>query len=89
VTLRYRLKNGTHARLSDMTDTLSVQGRKAAVASLGLPFAIEHDAYLQDTLEKLDGPLWQTLSPSSNLENDRIWIESVVLRGIPELRLRR
>jgi hypothetical protein len=88
-TLRYRLNDGTRARLSDMTDALSVHGRKAAVASLGLPFAIGRDAYLQDTLEKLEGPLWQSVSPSCSLENDRIWIESVVLRGVPERRLRR
>jgi hypothetical protein len=60
-----------------------------AVASLGLPFAMEYDAYLLDTLEKWEGPLWQTLSPRCNVENDRIWIQSVVLRGVPELKLRR
>jgi hypothetical protein len=72
-----------------MTDTLSMLGRKAAVASLGLPFAMGYDAYLQDTLEKSKGPLWQTLSPSSDLENDHIFTQSVVLRGVPEQRLRR
>lgn len=89
MTLRYRLKTGMYAQLSEMTDTLSRLGRRAAVASLGLPFAMGYDTYLQDTLEKWEGPLWQTLSPSSNLENDRIWMQSVVLRGVPELRLRR
>lgn len=89
MTLRYRLKTGIYSQLSEMTDTLSRLGRRAAVASLGLPFAMGYDTYLQDTLEKWEGPLWQTLSPSSNLENDRIWIQSVVLRGVPELRLRR
>ncbi|PSN51241.1 Protein misato [Blattella germanica] len=88
MTLRYRLKDGQPSRLCEMTDVLSRLGRKAAVASLGLPFAMERDAFLLDTLEKWEGPLWQTLSPSCDLENDRIWLQSVVLRGIPEGKLR-
>ncbi|KDR19639.1 protein misato homolog 1 isoform X2 [Zootermopsis nevadensis] len=87
-TLRYRLKTGMRTSLSEMTDSLSRLGRRVAVASLGLPFAMEYDAYLLDTLEQWEGPLWQTLSPNCNLENDRIWIQSVVLRGVPKLRLK-
>lgn len=75
--------------MSEMTNSLSVLGRRVAVASLGLPFAMGYNAYLLDTLEKWEGPLWQTLSPGCNLQDDRIWIQSVVLRGLPEARLRR
>ncbi|XP_069672251.1 protein misato homolog 1 [Periplaneta americana] len=87
LTLRYRLKTGVSSRLSEMCDTLNRVGRRVAVASLGLPFSMEYDSYLLDTLEKWEGPLWQTLSPSCDLENDRIWCQSVVLRGVPEPKL--
>jgi hypothetical protein len=87
-TLRYRMRTGTYTCLSEMTNSLSMLGRRVAVASLGLPFAMGYNAYLLDTLEKWEGPLWQTLSPGCNLQDDRIWMQSVVLRGVPEVRLR-
>ncbi|XP_067002875.2 protein misato homolog 1 isoform X2 [Anabrus simplex] len=88
LTLRYRLRASPHFLMGEMCHDLSRLGRRAAAASLGVPFAMHSDAFLLETLENWEGPLWQSLTPNCSLEEDRIWMQSVVLRGIPQSRLR-
>nr|CAD7204007.1 unnamed protein product [Timema douglasi]CAD7397703.1 unnamed protein product [Timema poppensis] len=88
ITLRYRCRESSASGLAELCDELSRHGRRAAATSLGLPFAMKPDGFLLDTLETWQGPLWQSLSPNCLLEEDRIWMQSVVLRGITPNRMR-
>ncbi|KAK3913705.1 Protein misato [Frankliniella fusca] len=89
--LRYRLRNGSD-RMSDMIDPMRRHGRSVACCSLGLPFGIKEGDNLLHTLETWEGPLWTSLTPHCNPDiedlNHRLWMQSVVIRGIPQKRLR-
>lgn len=89
--LRYRLKTGSD-RMSDMTDPMSRHGRRVACCSLGLPFGIQEGGNLLHTLETWEGPLWTSITPHCDPDMEdltkRLWMQSVVLRGIPQSRLR-
>lgn len=50
--------------LSDLCADLCVHGRKAAAASVCLPFSLNKDADLIDCLDKWEGPLYKSLTPS-------------------------
>lgn len=89
--LRYRLRSGTE-RLSDLVDPMRRHGRSVTCCSIGLPFGIREGDTLLNTLEKWEGPFWTSITPhcTPDMEdiNQRIWMQSVVLRGIPQSRLR-
>ncbi|KAF4528253.1 hypothetical protein B566_EDAN014143 [Ephemera danica] len=87
-TLRYRLRGGTAGGLTELAQELALGGRKAVAASLTLPFPMQDRSYLLDTLEQWDGPLWQSVSSCCDLSQDRVWAQSVVLRGIPNSKLK-
>ncbi|XP_047117531.1 protein misato [Schistocerca piceifrons] len=88
LTLPWRLRTPPSS-LGDMCSGLSCVGRTFAAASLSLPFSLKEDAFLLDTLENWDGPLWESLTPSCPLQEDRIWIQSLTLRGVPATKLKR
>lgn len=75
--------------MEDLTQELVAGGRKAAAASVNFPFPMKHRSFLLDTLEQWEGPLWQSLSSCCDLNDDRIWAQSVVLRGVPNSKLKR
>nr|CAD7435366.1 unnamed protein product [Timema monikensis] len=56
ITLRYRCRESSASGLAELCDELSRHGRRAAAASLGLPFAMKPDGFLLDTLETWQGP---------------------------------
>ncbi|KAJ1530772.1 hypothetical protein ONE63_005625 [Megalurothrips usitatus] len=90
-TLQYRLKTGFD-RMSDLVDPMRRNGRSVASCSMGLPFGIKEGENLFSALEKWEGPLWTSITPHCNPDmediNQRIWMQSVVLRGIPQTRLK-
>lgn len=88
VSLPYRMKSSSATHLSDICQGLSQLGRKFAAASVSLPFCMKDDAFLLDTLENWEGPLWESLTPNCSLQEERIWLQSVVLRGIPQSKLK-
>lgn len=68
---------------------MSRLGRRAIAGSLQLPFPIA-DNYLFNLLETWEGPYWQSLTPSCTLDKEGdMWMQSIVLRGIPENKLRK
>lgn len=89
--LRYRLRSVTD-RLSDLVDPMRRYGRSVSCCSVGLPFGIKEGDNLLNTLEKWEGPFWTSITPhcTPDMEdiNQRIWMQSVVLRGIPQSRVR-
>jgi len=92
ITLRHRLrKNPCH--LSDLVDPMSLLGRRVASASLALPLPIRTDSFLLDTLESWYGPLWTSLTPRCKADpdciQDKVWMQSVVIRGVTDSQLKR
>ncbi|CAG9820461.1 unnamed protein product [Phaedon cochleariae] len=85
VSMKYRLRS-TDFTLSDLGADLSQNGRKAAAASLCLPFPIEGD--LLDCLDKWEGPLYRSITPGCDIGTYRM-MQHVTLRGIPEDRLKK
>ena len=74
--------------LSDLCADLNKLGRKAVATSLSLPFPLTADSDLIDILDDLDGSTpWTTLTPSCDITMD-YGMQSLVLRGIPENRLK-
>lgn len=86
-TLSYRMR-GNNGTLAELCSCLARVGRTAAAASVGIPFPIPEGATLLSMLEQWEGPLWQSLTPACSLNDDRIWVQSVVLRGISQDKLR-
>lgn len=88
LTLRYRTKKYANASLSDLCVDLNKLGRKAAATTLSLPFPMKTKMDLIDILDEFEGSLWTSLTPSCNIPMDYD-MRSLVLRGIPEERLKR
>lgn len=88
LTVRYRRKEYPNVVLSDLCADLNKLGRKAAVTSLTLPFPMTEKMDLIDVLDEFEGQLWTSLTPNCDIPMDRN-MQSIVLRGIPEERLKR
>ncbi|KOC68125.1 Protein misato [Habropoda laboriosa] len=88
LTIRYRRKEYPNVVLSDLCADLNKLGRKAAATSLTLPFPMTAKADLIDVLDDFEGTLWTSLTPNCHIPMDKN-MQSIVLRGIPEERLKR
>ncbi|XP_043506654.1 protein misato [Frieseomelitta varia] len=88
LTIRYRRKEYSNVVLSDLCADLNKLGRKATATSLTLPFPITAKADLIDMLDDFEGPLWTSLTPNCAISMDKN-MQSIVLRGISEERLKR
>lgn len=89
VSLLYRLRSSLD-RLSDLTLRLVQGGRVAGALSLRLPLTLSPASTLLDTLESWEGPLTQSLTPLPVSDSHSgLWLQSLVLRGLPESRLMR
>ncbi|XP_017476118.1 PREDICTED: protein misato isoform X1 [Rhagoletis zephyria] len=89
ISLRYRLRNAPGAySLPAFCGDLNNYGRKLAAAAFALPFAMQHDQYLIDCLDKFEGPIFTSLTPNCSIGTDYI-IQSLCVRGIPRERLKR
>lgn len=64
-------------------------GRTAVAASLSLPFPVRRSSTLLQTLEEWEGPLFHSITPQCNLEEDTTNIQLLSLRGVPEHRLKK
>ncbi|XP_033356767.1 protein misato [Bombus vosnesenskii] len=88
LTIRYRRREYPNVVLSDLCADLNKLGRKAVATSLTLPFPMTAKADLIDVLDELEGPLWTSLTPNCDIPMDKN-MQSIVLRGISEERLKR
>lgn len=88
LTMRYRRKEYPNVVLSDLCADLNKLGRKAAATSLTLPYPMTEKKDLIDVLDDFTGTLWTSLTPSCDIGMDKN-MQSIVLRGIPEERLKR
>lgn len=88
ISLRYRQKEYPTSAMSDLCADLNKLGRKAAAATLSLPFPMSAGKDLIDILDDHEGPLWTSLTPSCDVFLDKS-MQSLVLRGIDEGRLKR
>ncbi|KAK1136270.1 hypothetical protein K0M31_000835 [Melipona bicolor] len=88
LTIRYRRKEYSNVVLSDLCADLNKLGRKATATSLTLPFPMAAKADLIDVLDDFEGPLWTSLTPNCDISMDKN-MQSIVLRGISEERLKR
>lgn len=88
LTIRYRRKEYSNVVLSDLCADLNKLGRKATATSLTLPFPMTAKADLIDVLDDFEGPLWTSLTPNCDISMDKN-MQSIVLRGISEERLKR
>lgn len=88
LTLRYRRKEYPNVVMSDLCADLNKFGRKAAATSLSLPFPMVAKMDLIDVLDEFEGNIWTSLTPSCDIPMDKN-MQSIVLRGIPEDRLKR
>jgi hypothetical protein len=89
LSLQYRLKNSSsHNHLSQFCANLNVNSRKMCGAKVSFPFPMNEKEDLIDFLDKFDGELMQSLSPGTKIGTDRI-IQSITLRGVPKLRLKK
>lgn len=89
VSLKYRLRDDWTS-LHDVVSGLSFSDRKICAGSLNLPFPMTPDSYLLDTLEDLEEskPLWTQLTPGCDIDNNKIYFQRLLIRGIPVERLR-
>ncbi|KAJ8925913.1 hypothetical protein NQ315_009765 [Exocentrus adspersus] len=85
-TLKHRLKSSSFS-LVDLCADLSHNGRKAAAASLCMPFSFNVDANLLECLDNWEGPLTKSITPNCTIGSDRL-MQYVILRGIREDRLK-
>ncbi|XP_050584260.1 protein misato [Bombus affinis] len=88
LTIRYRRREYPNVVLSDLCADLNKLGRKAVATSLTLPFPMTAKADLIDVLDEFEGPLWTSLTPNCDIPMDKN-MQSIVLRGISEERLKR
>ncbi|OAD59046.1 Protein misato [Eufriesea mexicana] len=88
LTIRYRRKEYPNVLLSDLCADLNKLGRKAVVTSLTLPFPMTAKTDLIDVLDDFEGTLWTSLTPNCDVPMDKS-MQSIVLRGISEERLKR
>lgn len=88
LTIRYRRREYPNVVLSDLCADLNKLGRKAVATSLTLPFPMTAKADLIDVLDEFEGSLWTSLTPNCDIPMDKN-MQSIVLRGISEERLKR
>lgn len=88
LTIRYRRREYPNVVLSDLCADLNKLGRKAVATSLTLPFPMTAKVDLIDVLDEFEGPLWTSLTPNCDIPMDKN-MQSIVLRGISEERLKR
>ncbi|XP_064609443.1 protein misato homolog 1-like [Liolophura sinensis] len=85
--LPYRLESNP-CRLSDITHSFHHMGRRVAGLSASLPFPMPSSSTLVDTLvSRQGGLLWTGLTPGLT-GNALPYMQSVVLRGIPDARVK-
>ncbi|XP_044261356.1 protein misato [Tribolium madens] len=86
LSLNYRLKNSKNT-LIDICSDFTTNGRKAASASVCLPFPLKTNEDFIDCLNTWEGHLSQSVTPWCDISPDNS-LQLVVLRGIPETRLK-
>ncbi|XP_050305955.1 protein misato [Anthonomus grandis grandis] len=87
VSLKYRQKTSNFS-LIDLCADLTGCGRKAAAASVCIPFSLNSDSELIDCLDQWQGPLYKSITPRCDIGIDRI-MQHLTLRGIPDSRLKK
>lgn len=89
MTSRYRNRNFPYSMLTDLCVDLNKLGRKAAAASITMPFPMVNRKYLIDVLsERSDSSFWTNLTPNCDLGTERI-MQSMCLKGVSEARLKK
>lgn len=79
---KYRHKSNIYT-LSDICADMTGYGRKMAVASLGMPFALNESGYLIDYLNSTTKPIYTSITPSCKTGTDKIF-QLITVRGISE-----
>uniref|UniRef100_A0A336MF26 CSON015024 protein n=1 Tax=Culicoides sonorensis TaxID=179676 RepID=A0A336MF26_CULSO len=89
ISLRYRLRHpsGT-SYLSNFCTEMNRYGKKMAAAGIALPFKMNENEDLIEYLDRVEGPLFDSLSPNCEVGTDYV-IQSICLRGTPESRLKK
>lgn len=89
ISLRYRLRHPSGGSfLSHLCTDMNRYGRKMGAAGIAMPFRMNEDEDLIEYLDKVEGPLFDNLSPNCEPGTDRV-IQSACLRGVPEERLKK
>ncbi|XP_063704556.1 protein misato [Culicoides brevitarsis] len=89
LSLRYRLRypsGGSY--LSHLCTDMNRYGRKMGAAGLAMPFKMGAEEDLIEYLDRVEGPLFDNLSPHCEPGTDRV-LQSICMRGIPETRLKK
>ncbi|XP_072167195.1 protein misato homolog 1-like [Diadema setosum] len=86
-TLPLRATEGA-VSLSMMTDAIAARGRKIGSLCTSLPLPLHHQSTLADMLSASPLP-WQPVSPHHGMDLVDPFAQSVVLRGVPQNRLKR
>ncbi|EFA05270.1 protein misato [Tribolium castaneum] len=87
LSLNYRLKSAKNT-LIDVCSDFATNGRKVATASVCLPFPLKTNEDFIDCLNTWEGHLSQSVTPWCDINPDNS-LQLVVLRGIPERRLKK
>ncbi|KAJ8968267.1 hypothetical protein NQ317_008897 [Molorchus minor] len=85
-TLKYRLKE-TNFSIADLCTDLNRYERRAAAASLHLPFPFDDDSTLLECLDNWQGPLSQSITPNCEIGSKNL-MQYITLRGIKEEKLK-
>lgn len=89
LSLRYRLKDAPlSSSLGAFCSDLTNYGRKLNAAALALPFRMANDVDLIDCLDTYEGDLFTQLTPNCKIGTNYV-VQSVCVRGIPKIRLKR
>lgn len=89
ISLRYRLRHPSGGSfLSHLCTEMNRYGRKMGAAGIAMPVRMNEEEDLIEYLDKVEGPLFENLSPNCEPGTDRV-IQSLCLRGIPETRLKK
>uniref|UniRef100_A0A336N0H6 CSON010014 protein n=1 Tax=Culicoides sonorensis TaxID=179676 RepID=A0A336N0H6_CULSO len=89
ISLRYRLRHpGGTSFLSNFCTEMNRYGRKMAATGIALPFKMNENEDLIEYLDRVEGPLFDSLSPNCEVGTDYV-IQSICLRGTPESRLKK
>lgn len=79
---KYRHKSNIFT-MSDVCVDMTGYGRKMAVSSLGMPFALNESGYLIDYLNNITKPIYSPITPSCKIGTDKIF-QLITVRGISE-----
>ncbi|CAG9854358.1 unnamed protein product [Phyllotreta striolata] len=86
-TLKHRLKSSPFT-LSDLAADLTHSGRKAAAASVNLPFPMGENSDLLESLDNCHDPLYYSITPNCHIGTRRA-MQHITIRGIKEERLKK